>query len=385
MEQSKLRKMFPMIQTNIVYLDSGALVQKPKQVINAIIDFYTRYSISNRTSDSDLGILINKKIEDTRKLVAKLLNCNPEEIMFNSGTTEGLNYSAQLLKQLLKKDDEIIVPKLNHSSHMIPWIEVAKEKKAKIIFSDDILSDINKKTKIIAYTQTYNSFNEKIDIKKLWRKAKECGSIIVNDAAQAISHEKVNSDFSDIIAFSSNKFFGPTGLGVLYVSQTILSKVKVAKFGGGALDYVTKSGNWKPKDSISKHEPGTLNIAGIFGLYEAINFWNSLDKKWVKNYIEKLSDYAYEKLSSLDNVKVVSVKGDPIILFKVDNISSQDVASYLGHKRIYVRAGNFCAQYLKNIYTNSFVRVSLHLYNNVFDIDKLFKALKEGGDFLDFI
>ena len=120
MEQSKLRKMFPMIQTNIVYLDSGALVQKPKQVINAIIDFYTRYSISNRTSDSDLGILINKKIEDTRKLVAKLLNCNPEEIMFNSGTTEGLNYSAQLLKQLLKKDDEIIVPKLNHSSHMIP-------------------------------------------------------------------------------------------------------------------------------------------------------------------------------------------------------------------------------------------------------------------------
>lgn len=385
MNQEKIREKFPMLKNDIIFLDSGALVQKPIQVINAINDFYTKYSISNRTSDSELGIIVGQKIDKTRKMTADLLECSEEEIMFNSGTTEGLNYCAQLFSQLINEDDEILISKFNHSSNMIPWIEIAKEKKAKIIFSDDIINDINSKTKIIAYAQKNNSFNIQINAKELFEKAKKYYAFIINDAAQAISHEKVSAKYCDAIAFSSNKFFGPTGLGVLYVSKNILAKVSAKKYGGGAIDYINKIGNWKAKNSIVKHEPGTLNLAGIFGFYEAIIFFNSLDKKWMKEYLFDLSSYAYDKLSSLDNIKIVSCKGDSIILFEIKNSTSQDVASYLGHNNVYVRSGLFCAQYLNHIIENSLVRISLHIYNNKQDIDKLIEVLKRGGDFLDFI
>ncbi len=383
MDQNKIRSMFPMLKHNITYLDSGALVQKPESVIRAILEFYTNYSISNRTSDSYIGSIVVQKIDETRQLVADLLECDKDEVMFNSGATEGLNYAAMLLSDMVKKDDEILISKFNHSSHMIPWIELAKNKKAKIVFSDDLLKDINEKTKIIAFTQMNNTFNIEMDIKQIFKKAKEVGAILVNDAAQAISHEKVDSDYSDIIAFSSNKFFGPTGLGILYVSKNVLDNVKVKKFGGGALDYVKSDGKWKSKDSIIKHEPGTLNLAGIFGFYEALNFWNSLDKEWVKNYLKNLSSYAYDELSKIHNLEIFSKKGDPIILFEIKDTPSQDVASYLGHRNIYVRSGNFCAQYLGNMISNPLVRVSLHIYNNINDIDKLVSTLKKGGDFLD--
>lgn len=385
MNNNEIRKLFPMLKNDIVYLDNGALVQKPQSVIDAILDFYTKYSVSNRTSDSEIGIIIGQKIDQTRELVANLINCKPNEIMFNSGTTEGLNYCSQLLEQLLNEDDEIIIWKYNHSSHMVPWIEIAKNKKAKVIFSDNIIDDINEKTKIICYTQITNNFNIKIDIKDVYKKAKLFNSIVVNDAAQAISHEKVDASYCDALAFSSNKLFGPTGLGVLYVSDEILKKVNSKKFGGGSLDKVNKDGTWKPKDAISKHEPGTLHLAGIFGLYEAIKFFNTLDLEQLQKYLYDLSCYAFEKLSKLDNIKVVSNKGDSIILLEVKNTTSQDLASYLGHKKIYVRSGVFCAQYLHHIIENPLVRVSLHIYNNKEDIDTLYKTIKEGGDFIDFL
>ncbi len=384
MNHNKLRNLFPMLKNDIVYLDSGALVQKPLQVINAINEFYNKYSISNRTSDSKIGIIVSQKIDQTREKVAELLNCSKEQIIFNSGTTEGLNYSANLLSQIIKEDDEILISKYNHSSHMIPWIELAKNKKAKVIFSNDLIKDINSKTKIIAYTQVNNTFNIKIDIKKLNKKAAQYNSIIVNDAAQAISHEKVDSKYSDFIAFSSNKLFGPTGLGVLYVSNKILDKVESKKYGGGSVDYVKKDGSWKSRSSIVKHEPGTLNLEGIFGFYEALVFFESLDKKWLTKYLNDLSIYAHTKLKTVKDIYLNSKPGDSIILFNIKNIPSQDVASYLGHKDIYVRSGLFCAQYLDHM-EGPQVRVSIHVYNNKKDIDRLVKALKQGGDFLDFI
>lgn len=387
MNPAKIRNQFPMIKNNITYLDSGALVQKPESVIKAIISFYTKYSISNRTSDSKIGIYVNQIIDETRELVAKLINCEPSEVMFNSGTTDGLNYCAQLFAQLLKKNDEVLISKYNHSSHMIPWIEIAKQAGAKVIFSDNLINDINKKTKIIAYAQLNNTFNVKDNPVELYKKAKKNNAYIINDVAQAISHEEVDSSYCDALAFSSNKMFGPTGLGVLFVSKQVLSKIKVKKYGGGALDYIKKNGNWKPKDSIAMHEPGTPNIAGIFGFNEALKFFNSLNKEWIKNYLCELSEYAFDKLSSIKNLKIVSSRGDSILLLEFDKASSQDVASYLGHNGIYVRSGYFCAQYLNNMIKKPLLRVSLHIYNNANDVDKLYKALKakEDGDYLDFI
>lgn len=386
-DNKKIRNQFPMLKNDIVYLDSAALVQKPQQVIDAINDFYTKYSISNRTRDTRLGIFVEQKIQETRKLVAQLLKCSDDEIIFNSGTTEGLNYASYLIEQLIEKDDQILISKFNHSSHMVPWIELAKRKQAKIVFSDNLLKDVNSKTKIIAYTQVNNNFlnNKDDELEKLFSIAKKNNAFIINDIAQAISHKEVDSKFFDIAAFSSNKMFGPTGLGILYVSKHILNKVESKKYGGGSIDYIEKDGIWKSKNSIIKHEPGTLNIAGIFGFNEALKFYNSIDKKWMEKYLNFISSYAYDKLKTLDNVNILSNKGDLIMLLEIKNSTSQDVASYLGHKDIYVRSGFFCAHYLKHLVQDSLLRISFHIYNNLEDIDKLYQSLKEGGDFLGFL
>lgn len=380
-----IRNEFPMLQNDLIYLDSSALVQKPNSVINAINDFYTKYSISNRTSDSKLGILVNNKIEDTREKVANLLNATKDEIIFNSGTTEGLNYIAQLLAPLINNDDEILISKYNHSSHIIPWIEIAKITKAKIIFSDNLIKDINDKTKIVAFTQSNNNFQQKINIEDLSKKAKEYQALIINDAAQAISHEEVNAKYFDAIAFSSNKFFGPTGLGVLYINKNLLNKIESKKYGGGTVEKIDKDGQWTRKPSIIQHEAGTLNLSAIFGFYEALVFYENLDKEAMKKYLEDLSIYAHEKLKNIKDVILLSKPKDFIILFEVKNISAQDISSYLGHKNVYVRSGYFCAKYLQHVHNNPTIRVSLHIYNNQNDIDVLCDLLKHKEDFLDFI
>ncbi len=380
-----IRNQFPMLKNDLVYLDSSALVQKPKQVIKAINDFYTKYSISNRTSDSKLGILVNEKIENTREKVANLLNCKSNEIIFNSGTTEGLNYISLLLSPIVNENDEILISKYNHSSHMIPWIELAKSKKAKVIFSDNLIENINEKTKIIAFTQSNNNFQKSIDIETLYKKAKEYNSLIINDAAQAISHEKVDAKYFDAIAFSSNKLFGPTGLGILFIDENLLSKLESKKYGGGAVENINKNGEWNRKKSIIQHEAGTLNLSGIFGFYEALVFFENIDKKLMQKYLENLSIYAHKELSKIKDVIVLSNPKDFIILFEIKNISAQDISSYLGHKNVYVRSGWFCAQYLKYVHSNPTIRVSLHIYNNKNDIDILCDLLKKKEDYLDFI
>lgn len=380
-----IKNQFPMLQNDLIYLDSSALVQKPESVIKAINDFYTKFSISNRTNDSKIGILVNNKIEDTRQKVANLLNATKDEIIFNSGTTEGLNYIAQLLVSLIKKDNEILISKYNHSSHIIPWIEISKITEAKIIFSDNLINDINNKTKIIAFTQSNNNFQQKINIQDLSNKAKKYQALIINDAAQAISHEEVNAKYFDAIAFSSNKFFGPTGLGILYINKNLLTKIKSKKYGGGTVEKIEENGQWTRKPSIIQHEAGTLNLSAIFGFYEALVFYENIDKEAMKKYLKDLSIYAHKKLRNIKDIIVLSKPEDFIILFEVKNISAQDISSYLGHKNIYVRSGYFCAQYLQYVHNNPTIRVSLHIYNDKKDIDVLCDLLNHKEDFLDFI
>lgn len=385
MDFKKIRSEFPMLENNLIYLDSAALVQKHKKVIEAINDFYTKYSISNRANDSKIGLIVNQKINETRNEVAKLLNCESGQIIFNSGTTEGLNYVALLMNDLILENDEILISKYNHSSHMVPWIELAKRKKAKVVFSKNLIEDINEKTKVIAFTQENNNLQQNNDFELLMKLVRKYEIFLINDAAQAISHQKVDAQYFDAIAFSSNKLFGPTGLGVLYLSNKLMQNVELKKYGGGSIESIDSKGNWTPIKSVIKHEPGTLNLSAIFGFHEALLFFNKIDHNKMKEYLNQLSIYTHEKLSKIDNIKIFSKPGDSIILFECNDMSSQDVVSYLGHKNIYVRGGWFCAQYIKNIFANPLVRISIHIYNNKDDIDVLCEHLEKRGDFLDFL
>ena len=379
-----VRQQFPMLKQNLVYLDNAALVQKPQIVIDGIVDFYTKHAVSNRTSDTVLGIATEQIVLQTRQKLAQLLNVDWTEVFFNSGTTEGLNYSAQLLAQFVNPGDQILVSPYNHTSHIVPWVELAKLKKAKVVFSENFLKDLNEKTKIICYTQINNNFNHSVDLATLRIKALEVGALIVNDAAQAISHEIVDGQLADIIAFSVNKFFGPTGLGVLYVNQKLLAQMQPKKYGGGSIQSLAKDGSWTVNSQyFSQHEPGTLNLAGIFGLNKALDFFMSFSIKAIQDYLFELSTYAYDQLKQLEQVKIHSKRGDFIVLFEIKNIPSQDVSSYLGHRNIYIRSGWFCAKYLEHLIDKPLLRVSFQIYNNKSDIDQLCDHLKNGGHFID--
>ncbi|MXR09026.1 aminotransferase class V-fold PLP-dependent enzyme, partial [Mycoplasma hyorhinis] len=141
------KKQFPILKT-ITYFDSAALVQKPLSVIKAGAEFYTKFAINNHSKNSKLGLIIEEKIATVRKKIAKLIQAQSDEIIFTSGTTESINLFALMIQSQIKANDEILLSKYNHTSNLIPWFNIAKATKAKIVLSNNLEKDINKKTKI---------------------------------------------------------------------------------------------------------------------------------------------------------------------------------------------------------------------------------------------
>lgn len=376
------KKEFPLLN-EIVYLDNAAGTLKPLSVVKAMEDFYVNYPVNPHSGDSPLGIKVHAKIAEARKKTASLINCKEQEVIFTSGTTDSLNRVALMLEKFINKDDQIILTNKNHNSNIIPFIEIAQRKGATLTFIEekDIELCITNKTKVVALPQKANSLMAKIDLDAIYAKAKEYGAIVINDAAQAIVTEKVSFDNCDVIAFSGNKLYGPTGIGVLAIKEEILNKLYPATFGGGATTFLKLDGTYGIKEGVDAYEAGTPNTAGIIGLSEAIDFFNNT-KHLIKN-VKELAEYAHDKLSANKDIIIHSQRGDESIMFDVKDISAQDVVSTLARKNIYLRSGLFCA-FLNKANQNGSIRCSLAIYNTKEDIDKLCDAISEGG-FLDFL
>ncbi|RIV16906.1 aminotransferase class V-fold PLP-dependent enzyme [Mycoplasmopsis gallopavonis] len=379
-----IRDQFPILK-NITYFDSAALVLKPLSAIEANTDFYLNKSISSRTADTPLGNEVALTIKKVRSKVADLIDAKEHEVIFTSGTTESLNNLAVMSKTLLQEGDEILLSAYNHSSNIIPWIEVAKQTNAKIVYAENLLEAINDKTKIIAFSHETNNFQQTLPFEQIIQKAKEKDIILVADAAQSIIHQKVSLQDFDAIVFSSNKFYGPTGMGVLAIKEKLIKQFRPAKFGGGSVTEIDTNSNWGLRDTITAFEPGTPHLAGYFMFNAAIDFFNSVGYQRTHAILNELSHYLHQKLKTLTNVNVLSKPGDFIAILNIKNIHPQDVATYLGTKNIYTRSGIFCAQYVRNIRDEyAYLRISLGIYNNFEDIDKLIEELANGGDFYAF-
>ncbi|PZV99938.1 aminotransferase class V-fold PLP-dependent enzyme [Metamycoplasma auris] len=386
-----MKKLFPMFKnnSNIVYLDNAALTFKPQVVINKGTEFYEKYSISTRTSDSKLGIKISSMINEVRKKVAKLINSKSNEVIFSQGTTDGLNQIAMMLSKIIDQGT-ILLSYFNHSSAIVPFLENFKNKNIEIKYFEtekDILNSIDANTKIVVIPQKTNNFQVDYNLIEIYRKCKEYKAILINDAAQAIVHEQVNFNYCDVLVFSANKLYGPTGIGVLAIKEDLLKKLSPIKFGGGQVQDIYENFDWNLRKLGTKWEPGTPNFAGIVQLGEAVSFFSSFKIEEIIAYEKELANYAYDKLLKINNVEIASKRGDEIILFNFKNIPSQDVASYLGNRDIYVRSGSFCSYKFKDIdkYTNSYVRVSLAMYNTKKDIDILVDTLRDGGNFIEIL
>lgn len=397
-----IKKDFPWFanNSNYTYMDSAATSLKPKIVIDEISKYYEKYGTNPHNSDSSLSMETLKIIEEARKNVANLFNCSSKNIIFNSGATEGINLIANHFKKILKKNDEIILSYSEHSSNMLPWIELAKETSSKIVWIGDknhfpnqdfFLKVINKNTKIITFALISNLFGYEINedlINKI--KTKNPKIVCVVDAAQSIPHKKLDTKKNnvDFAVCSAHKMLGPTGMGCIYIKDEWIEKLTPNKLGGSMNSEVCEN-NYLPSSGISKFEGGSPNTSGIFGWNAAIKYLNDYGYENIEKHGIELKKYFESKVSQIKNLKYYKSNSNaPIFAINFDGVHPQDLASYLSNNKIIVRSGLSCAKLTPKITSlDGVVRISLYIYNDKEDIDKLIDSLKryKKGDELNAI
>jgi len=385
------KKEFPIFQKNpkLIYLDSAATTQKPKVVIDAINKFYKEFNANINRGLYDLSIKSTEAYESAREKIANFINADKHEIIFTSGTTDSLNKLSRALPKLFNKRNEIVLTEMEHHSNLVPWQETAKENKMKLKFIplknmelDYEIAEkiINDKTAIVSLTYLSNSLGTINNIEKIIELAKKHGAIVIIDAAQSIAHKKIdvkklNADF---LVFSGHKMFASTGIGIIYGKKQILEKLPAFQFGGDMIKEVSleeSSYELPPK----KFEAGTPNIAGAISLGKAIDYINNIGINKIEKYENELTTYTIKELKKIPKIIIYESENQgPIISFNLDNIHPHDIASILSYENIAIRAGHHCCMPLmKKLEVQGTCRISLSIYNNKEDIDKLIQGIKK--------
>jgi|TARA_B100001971_G_C18221758_1_gene557669 cysteine desulfurase/selenocysteine lyase len=390
----KLRKDFPILNVKVhgkplIYLDSAATSQKPKQVIESVSDYYENYNSNIHRSIHKLGEEATLAYEDVHKKVAEFINAEFEEIIFTKNTTESLNLLAYSLTQDLKEGDEIIISQMEHHSNFVPWQQLAKKNNLKLKFIEideegnlklDQLNELlNEKTKIVSLTHVSNVLGTINPIEEISKIIKEKSkALFVVDGAQAVPHMKVDVKDLDVdfYAFSGHKMLGPTGIGILYGKKELLEKMQPFLYGGEMIKEVTLE-DTKFNDLPWKFEAGTMNIAQAIGLKAAIDYLEKIGMKNIQNHDQELVNYCYEKLSEIKEVEIYGPKErSSLISFNIKNVHAHDTATILDGEGIAVRAGHHCAMPLHTeLNIPASVRASFYLYNTKEEIDKLVEAI----------
>ena len=400
----KIRKDFPMLNNKtqqghpLVYLDNAATTFKPYKVIEACNNYYLNENANAHRGDYDLAYKVDSNIDKVRQTVANFINAKKEEIVFTSGTSMSINLIAfGYGMKYLTKDDEILLTEAEHASNVLPWFKVKEHTGCKINYipldKDGRLSIeglkkvINKHTKIVAIAQISNVLAYLVDIKEISKICHEHGALLMIDGAQSVPHIKIDvKDLDcDFLSFSGHKLCGPTGIGVLYGKYNLLKLTDPFMTGGGNNARFDMCGNVAFLQPPEKFEAGTLNIEGIYGLGAAIEYLENIGMENIEIYEKELRNYAISKLKNLQNLIIYNEFAEgSIITINVKDVFAQDEASYLNSKGICVRSGEHCAKILHDfLKTVATVRISFSFYNTKEEIDILYEALKNGGDFLD--
>ena len=391
-----IRQEFPILNREVkgrplIYLDNAATTQKPQQVLNALMHYYTNYNANIHRGIHTLAEEATAAFEHTRDAVKSFIGAGSrEEIIFTRGTTEGINLVAYSWgRKNIQANDEIIISNMEHHSNIVPWQLLCEEKGAilKIIpinangelILDEYKKMLGPKTKLVSIVHVSNALGTVNPVKEMIADAHAAGALFMVDGAQSAVHLDINvTDLDcDFFAFSAHKLYGPTGVGVLYGKKAVLEAMPPFQAGGEMIKEVTLQ-KTTFNDLPYKFEAGTPNIADVIAFKSALHFVQSIGKEKIRRHERDLMDYGHQELEKIPGLKIIGKAKEKVsvISFAIENAHPQDIGILLDNRGIAVRTGHHCAQPLMDHFCiPGTARASFAIYNTRYEIDELVKGL----------
>jgi len=393
---------FPILDTvlngsPLVYLDNAATTQKPRQVIDAVANYYLTSNANVHRAAHGLADRATQAFEAARTSAQRFVNAaHREEIIFTSGTTAGLNLVAQSHRERLCAGDMILITELEHHSNIVPWQMLATATGAELVAAavteqgeidlDDYHAKLERRPVIVALGHVSNALGTVHPLKSLTAAARASGATVVVDGAQALAHLPVDvQDLDcDFYAGSGHKMYGPTGIGLLYGKLALLEALPPWQGGGEMIEHVTierSTYNALPY----RFEAGTPNIAGAVGLGAAIEYLEALSWEEIQTHEAALLELT---LSQLRQIPEITLIGEPdnrvgAISFLVANSHPHDIGTLLDQQGVAVRTGHHCAMPLMQRFgVPGTVRASFSLYNSTDDVDRFVTSLRKALTFV---
>ncbi|WP_374713772.1 cysteine desulfurase [Symbiobacterium terraclitae] len=406
LDVARIRQDFPILHQEmnghpLVYLDNAATTQKPRQVIQALVEYYEGYNANVHRGIHTLAERATDAYEGARAKIARFIGSpSPNQVIFTRNGTEGLNMVAYgWLRQRLKPGDVIIASGMEHHSNLIPWQQAAAATGAQIRYIDllpdgtlsqehydRLLSEGN--VRFVALTGASNVLGTINPVKEMVAKAHQVGAKVAVDAVQVVPHMPVDVvDWdADWIAAAGHKMLAPTGTGFLWGKMELLEEMEPTYFGGSMISEAHLSGA-KWAECPAKFEAGTPNIADFIAFGAAVDYLSALGMENVYAHEKALTEYAWERLSAIDGMRLFGPRQPRagLISFDVAGIHPHDMSAVLNAEGVAIRVGHHCAQPLMELLdvpaTN---RASFYIYNTQEEVDRLVDALLHAKEFFGY-
>lgn len=395
---SHLKADFPVLDSGVHFLDSGASSQKPIPVLEAM-DHFARTSYANvHRGAYKLSMASTDAYEAARRRVAGFINApTPDEVIFTRGATTSLNMVAfGWGLENLGEGDTILTTEMEHHANLVPWQMVAKRTGARLnhvavtdggrLDMNDLLTKLDPTVKVVAVTGMSNVLGTIPDVPAIARLAHEHGARVVVDAAQLVPHRRVDVQTlgADFVAFSSHKMLGPTGIGVLWGTMEALEEMEPFEGGGEMISDVTlHDATWAAIPH--RFEAGTPPIIEAVGLHAAIDYLESIGMDVIFEHDRELTEVALDRLGDVPGLVIQGPKDledrGGVISMTMDGIHAHDLATILDEEGVAVRAGHHCAKPLiRRLDVAATVRASFYVYSDESDIDALVNGLRRAGE-----
>jgi cysteine desulfurase / selenocysteine lyase len=399
LDVTAIRRDFPILARRVhdkplVYLDNAATSQKPRQVIQALVDYYEQTNANIHRGLHTLAEEATEAYEAARAKAARFIGAaGPDEILFTRNTTESLNLMAYTwAAENIGQGDEIVITTMEHHSNIVPWQWAVQRQGAVLKYVEfgpdgtidlaDVERLVTPRTKLVSMTHMSNVFGTINPVREVAKIAHDRGAVMMVDGAQSVPHMPVDVTEldCDFLAFSSHKMLGPTGVGVLWGRRKLLEDMRPFLGGGEMIEIVGRhetSFNVLPW----KYEAGTPNIADVIAFGAAIDYLSALGMERVRAHEIELTTYALDRIGSIPGVTIYGPKDATrrggVVAFTVDEVHPHDLGQIVDYDGVAIRAGQHCCQVLsESLGVPATARASFYVYNTPEEVDTLVAAVE---------